>query len=903
MPRTQRWQQVSHSFQSGVLSPAAQDQVDGPAWLSGAADVVNFEVMRDGGLAGRPPFVRSPHVFTAPGWSAIKLDGDDTDINRDAEVGHLSRHDNLGADTAGGDPLIGLDGVHALRRRGHVTNVGTNQAPQVEVDKAIYEVELDSPVKAVTWHDVRLVDGEWRTTIQHRDPDSGRQSPRQRLNFQCQYLPKGEDPTDASKWMTRDPVSAQVSTAAGDEDPFEWGVFAPGRVGRDVVVPLIAQAGSEAIAVDRVRIRAKRVDQSLPALTVGGVSAFTTDGTHQRKVWYERPPYRIVSWVAGSIPQVLVLTLEGVQVFHVDGSVVRTQAGPQRATWYFSPKQLRELTWIAYGKGILLFHKDFPYPLRVQPGHESQLVIRYLPLVNIPTVADLRRVPDAAVSTYERVVVQLPEAQYAQAVGGGATGQQMQQRITGYLPPPAARSDGPAAGREIVPADVSPIRPRPVVVRRDLFVEQLRNDPSAPVQLPVTPELVPPPRSFRAGQILVRWDNTGARDYKIYYRTVASYNAAPSDDRWSGVMPVDVADVTDPTGFHTLTGLTSGERYYIGMSSVVNEVESAISIPISPVLVLYPAPPAPSNIQAVAIANQQGGVTITWDAVPGAREYHLQRLDPVDNVWLSVQGSPTTTTRLVTNFIRPGAWHVRIRTTRDNAAPGAWSAPVRVVLPDLRPAAPTGLSATATPSGFNAIWDRVADAIQYFVSWRQLGTQEWRAAPIVDQGLGYPDHAFTRAVSVAATYEVRVAVEVGALVSEWSDEVRVVVTLEAPPPTPQLNLMTFLSGEQAWFGPGGSHPRTWTFDVFVIFRPVDNAVIYDYQLLREDTGDRPQYSGTVTLAQTGSGGAGLRTFKIGNRDLAQGAGNTGFETWTIRMRGRAPGYLTAPWQRTDLFDA
>ena len=51
---TRRWTQIVHNFSAGVLSPAAQDQIDSEAWLQGAARLENLDVERDGGVAGRP---------------------------------------------------------------------------------------------------------------------------------------------------------------------------------------------------------------------------------------------------------------------------------------------------------------------------------------------------------------------------------------------------------------------------------------------------------------------------------------------------------------------------------------------------------------------------------------------------------------------------------------------------------------------------------------------------------------------------------------------------------------------------------------------------------------------------------------------------------------------------------
>ena len=55
-----------------------------------------------------------------------------------------------------------------------------------------------------------------------------------------------------------------------------------------------------------------------------------------------------------------------------------------------------------------------------------------------------------------------------------------------YRPAPQATPPGPAAGRAFVPADLARIRPRPVVLSRELVVEQLRGAASAAALLPTS---------------------------------------------------------------------------------------------------------------------------------------------------------------------------------------------------------------------------------------------------------------------------------------------------------------------------------------------------------------------------------------------------------------------------------
>ena len=382
MPRTQRWQQISHGFANGVLSPAAQDQVDGAAWTAGAADIVNFEVQRDGGLAGRPAFLRSEYVFTNPTHSAINPDTTVPGTTLDPR-----EHD-------------GFDGELGLRQAGEKNPAAFGTAD------SLYEVLMRGtgtgvpPIRAIVWHGCRLRRGEWETAA---SGGTGR-----RLNFTCEFQ-RGLSP-GIGPWERAD--AAIMASGAAHDDPFGWGAFAPGQVARDIVVPLVPQGAVEAIKVRRVRLRLTNTQQAAPVnLSVRGVSAYTEQDTGlERITWYRRPPYRVVSWVAGNVPLVMVLTLERIYAYHVAGSRIQTLPGfDLNVAWYFTRRQLEELTWAAYGKGVLLFHKDFPYPVRVQLSEATQLAAGYLPLQNVPVV-ELDELPDVNVDVSEQIRVALPEA-------------------------------------------------------------------------------------------------------------------------------------------------------------------------------------------------------------------------------------------------------------------------------------------------------------------------------------------------------------------------------------------------------------------------------------------------------------------------------------------------------------
>ena len=705
MPRTQRWQEVKHGFASGVLSPSAQDQVDTPQWLQGAADIVNFEVMRDGGLAGRPPFVRSEHRFSNPEWSAIVLDGG---INADGANGHLERRD--------GGAIIGFDGVHALKKREPLEAAGS--PPAIDTTTTLYEVELDAAVRAVTWHgcrsaitpeppaDPRL---RWRTRVSNQ----------WRMNFVCEYSMDG-----GATWVHPPMTNGMPYSVAADEDedPFGWGMFVPGQVARDITVPLVGQDPNAApVAATRVRLRPAVASQANPvSLTVTGISAFTRDGAAERKLWYGRP-FRILSWVAGNVPLALVMTLEGVHAYHVDGSVIRTfPDGVPRTSWHFTPRQLRELTWIAYGKSVLLFHRDFPYPLRVRLSEATTLSVRYERLENIPLIDLERRAPDAGLDVAERVFVELPQAQREKAMGG--VGGQQQPPISHYTPPASALPDGPAVGRQVLPADVAPIRPEPVVVRRELVVAQLAGDPAAPPRQAVAPAVIGIDTPDMAQELTARWTGTGADSYLAFIRTVASYDGAPPADRWQTIAGVAVTG-TGPEYTHTFTGLMGGVEYYIAVQAVAGP-DTSVHSPVSAAHAQHPAPAAPGNPTATGSTSIEGSMTFTVDAVANADLYYAQIQLPGETIWRDV-GLPQATRSWTFQGQAGSEYMWRARADRVEALDGDWTMPVSVTPPVLAPPVPSSFVATrgfAVDNTAQLGWTKSRGATDYIVRWQLKGS-------------------------------------------------------------------------------------------------------------------------------------------------------------------------------------
>ncbi len=114
------------------------------------------------------------------------------------------------------------------------------------------------------------------------------------------------------------------------------------------------------------------------------------------------------------------------------------------------------------------------------------------------------------------------------------------------------------------------------------------------------------------GNVSLIWNSVaGATSYNIYYATVAGVTAAnytglPGGTAITGV--VSTSQVISP--------LTNGTRYYFIVTAFDGTTESASSAEVS----TTPAVPGPANLMATP---GNGQVTLSWDAVGTAFEYHV----------------------------------------------------------------------------------------------------------------------------------------------------------------------------------------------------------------------------------------------------------------------------------------
>ena len=120
--------------------------------------------------------------------------------------------------------------------------------------------------------------------------------------------------------------------------------------------------------------------------------------------------------------------------------------------------------------------------------------------------------------------------------------------------------------------------------------------------------------------IIVKWDAVaGAKYYYVYKDGTA----------WSQEYGTS----------STINGLTAGTQYCFAVQAVNGDLESALSEEVCATTEAVPVAPAtPTNV--VATANGQNSITVTWDAVDGAKDYYVYKNG---QMWANTNGATTYT--------------------------------------------------------------------------------------------------------------------------------------------------------------------------------------------------------------------------------------------------------------------
>ena len=376
---------ISNSFAAGQLSEAAQDAIGIDVWSAGLARASNVAIQRDGGLRTRAPFVRPVEELPVPDLSVVKSWSSDARYTL-----HTLARGTLAAGDLG-PPVLAPGSRLAIE-----TGLGVGSVPLAarvraisgDETKAFLRIDLAGAMRlrALTLHRCRLSEGAWKGS---------------------------DDKLVFEVWVERS--GGSFTKLSSGDDPFQPWNFAPGRVSRDITIQLDRGGVNQPVPytdIEAVELRLRDPNVAFPVeLKLTGVSAFADEflTANERTVLVAggadvlasppEPCWRLVPWVLKGIPLALALGCQGIRVFQFnnDGTLgALLHGGPGEDSslgeWYFTPRQLRELTWAVFRTDVLLFHEDFPHPLRVrlQPFGVTAL--------------DLENIPDARAETVDAAV-------------------------------------------------------------------------------------------------------------------------------------------------------------------------------------------------------------------------------------------------------------------------------------------------------------------------------------------------------------------------------------------------------------------------------------------------------------------------------------------------------------------
>jgi fibronectin type 3 domain-containing protein len=211
----------------------------------------------------------------------------------------------------------------------------------------------------------------------------------------------------------------------------------------------------------------------------------------------------------------------------------------------------------------------------------------------------------------------------------------------------------------------------------------------------------PPPTGVAAtavssSQINVSWTaSAGATSYKVKRATVSS---GPYTTVASGVSGTTFSN----------TGLAASTTYYYVVSAMAGGAESANSIEAG-ATTLLPTPAAPTGLTAASASSSQ--INLSWTASSGATSYNVKRATVSGGPYTTVATGVTGTTFNNTGLAASTTYYYVVSAV--NA--GGESANSSQASATTRPAAPTGLIASAGNGQVSLSWTASTGATSYNV--------------------------------------------------------------------------------------------------------------------------------------------------------------------------------------------
>ena len=216
---------------------------------------------------------------------------------------------------------------------------------------------------------------------------------------------------------------------------------------------------------------------------------------------------------------------------------------------------------------------------------------------------------------------------------------------------------------------------------------------------PAAPEVTPDaPAGLKAaagdGQVELTWNKSeNAKSYTVYQDGKAIKTG-----------------LTD-TKF-TVTGLTNGTKYTFTVTATADKESAksaeATATPVKPAAPEV-TPDAPAGLKAAA---GDGQAELTWDKVENAKSYTVYQDGK------SIKAGLTDTKFTVTGLTNGTKYIFTVTATADKeSAQSAEAAvtPAKAEVPEVTPAAPTGLKATVGDGKVELTWDKVKNAKSYTV--------------------------------------------------------------------------------------------------------------------------------------------------------------------------------------------
>ncbi len=301
-----------------------------------------------------------------------------------------------------------------------------------------------------------------------------------------------------------------------------------------------------------------------------------------------------------------------------------------------------------------------------------------------------------------------------------------------------------------------------------------------------------------------------------------------------------------------------------------------------------PTPPAdPANF-TVVFGDAQA--ELTWDAVDNAVEYRIYRADTADGTLTRIAEDVTITDTSYTDTgLTNGTTYRYVIRAVSSAGAESGDSPEASTAPTPPPAAPTGLTATASNFQVTLSWDAVTDITEYSVYRADSAAGTFsRIAASVTNATTYTDADTGFVIDTAYRYVVRAVIRVSGSIGE-SVNSNVADATPLPIPAEPANLTATVSDSQvvlSWdAAAGATEYRVYRADTpdGTLTRIAEGTAITETTYTDADTG----FTGGTTYRYT------VRAVVRAGDDSTEESGDSNEASAVPRPLPAAPANLTA----------